>query len=47
MHVKTETNNHNAISFYRKNGFTELGIGEEEFDGQTVKVVNLTLSLKV
>lgn len=45
MRVKTETNNQNAISFYRKNGFTELGIGEEELDGKAVKVVNLALSL--
>ena len=45
MHVKTETNNQNAISFYRKNGFTELGTGEEDVDGKTVKVMNLGLSL--
>lgn len=46
IRVKTETNNQNAISFYRKNGFTEFGMGEEEVDGKAVKVVNLTLSLK-
>jgi ribosomal protein S18 acetylase RimI-like enzyme len=46
MRVKTETNNQNAISFYRKNGFTQLGTGEEEVDGKAVKLVNLTLSLK-
>ena len=47
MRVNTETNNQNAISFYRKNGFTELGMAEEEVDGKPVKVVNLTLSLKI
>jgi len=46
MRVKTETNNQNAISFYRENGFRELGMGDQEVDGKTVKVVNLTLSLK-
>jgi ribosomal protein S18 acetylase RimI-like enzyme len=46
MRVKTETNNQNAISFYRKNGFTELGTGDEEVDGKSVSVVNLTLSLR-
>jgi ribosomal protein S18 acetylase RimI-like enzyme len=46
MRVKTETNNQHAVSFYRKNGFTELGTGEEEVDGKAVKVVNLALSLK-
>jgi len=46
MRVKTEANNQNAISFYKKNGFTEFGMGEEVVDGKRVKVVNLTLSLK-
>jgi ribosomal protein S18 acetylase RimI-like enzyme len=45
MRVKTEANNQNAISFYRKNGFTELGTGEEDVDGKAVKVMNLGLSL--
>lgn len=47
MHVKTETNNQNAIAFYKKNGFTEQGEGEEEVDGRLVKVVNLRLNLKM
>jgi ribosomal protein S18 acetylase RimI-like enzyme len=46
MRAKTEANNQNAISFYRKNGFTECGIGEEDVDGKAVKVANLALSLK-
>ncbi len=46
MRVKTETNNQNAISFYRKNGFTELGKGEQEVDGKAVNVVSLTRSLR-
>lgn len=46
MRVKTETNNENAISFYRENGFTEVSMEDQEVDGKAVKVVNLTLSLK-
>lgn len=46
MRVKTETNNQNAISFYKKNGFSEQGLGEEDVDGKSVKVVNLALSLE-
>jgi ribosomal protein S18 acetylase RimI-like enzyme len=41
VHVKTETNNRNAISFYKKNGFIDEGLGEENVEGKIVKVKKL------